>query len=231
MTDQKFLGIVGIKRAQTCFLSTFNFFLILIIFYLFSIDSYSQNSLNDPSIYYPLNVGNLWEYEALGGKGTKRVEVLEYSDKHNSYMVSTISKTGDFPPLTTKEIVEIRGAKALILASQAAFGGEFTWYSPAKILLEFPIEIGKAWVKQEISKESMQAQESCKVIDILSNYKVKGGEFKDVVKINCVLKMKAKNLPPEITTDYYYASKIGLIKEEMKNAKAPLAELTGYKIR
>lgn len=181
--------------------------------------------------YYPLKVGNTWKYQF--GEGTEKNIITEYFDRYDAYVVESIIKIGDLPPIINRELLEIRGDKILVLAVQAGLlGGEWSFKDPTEIILQYPLKIGMKW-----ESGSDEEKTSCEVVDSLS-LKTKAGEFNNVYKIKVVITCRSSVTGETKVfgkTYRYYALNVGLIKEEVISRETgavtgTLYELIEYKI-
>lgn len=199
--------------------------------FLLQISVVSRTLAEKYADYYPLKVGNMWEYQF--GEGTQKNIITKYLNRYDAYVVEIIIKMGDLPPIINRELLEMRKDKILLLATQASLlGGEWGFEDPTKVILQYPLKVGLKW-----ESGSDEERTFYEVVDSLS-LKAKAGEFDNVYKIKGVITCTS-SVSGETRvfgkTYCYYALNVGLIREEVISKETgavigTLFELIEYKI-
>lgn len=197
------------------------FLLIVICIIFFPSSIFSQNQSDELSIYYPLKVGNVWVFRGMLPEDISTHKVIEYSKKHNAYLVELELLIGKF--YQRDEIRENKVHRRRMGSNKLA--SDFI----AEVVLQSPLKEGKSWNAETDARGSGGARR--KVLGFV-NLKVAAGDFKDVCKIEYVIYKRDKRVKKEeilLRAYEYYAPKVGLIKVETSNGGL-IKELVEYKI-
>lgn len=165
--------------------------------------------------YFPLSVGNRWEYEGKGMEYASYTQEVLYRDD-NKYQVMI-----DNGGTVMANIYEISKDKIVnIYREPENYDRKNVLDRPTNlniIMLQLPIKIGNKWVSEENSYE---------IIDINTKLTVSAGTFDDCIAVKELFK---DGTAYQI---YYYKKGIGMIKSEFFSDGEDIisSELKNYKI-
>lgn len=172
-----------------------------------------EESLSD---FYPLKVGNMWEYEGKGMEYASFIQKVIFSSG-NKYQV-TIDNGGT----VVANVFEI--SKDSIVNTYRA--GES--YNNENILgmannvniilLRTPLEKGNFWISEENHYE---------IIDVAADVTVPAGEFKDCIAVKVTFKDQTSNMI------FYYKRGIGMVQSEFRTDSGDLitSKLKRYELK
>jgi len=147
--------------------------------------------------YYPLAVGNQWEYEGIGNEYASYTQKVVYS-KDDKYQVmvdngGTVSANiyvlSDESLIRTYSEAEVYDDKNILDEKE----------NMNNIMIKAPIEIGTKWESQG---------DQCEITDINATVTVPAGTFE-----NCIVIKETYNETGAFT-NYYYCKGVGLVKSE-----------------
>lgn len=165
--------------------------------------------------YYPLAVGNRWEYQGINEDDRETREVLSYNADLEQYLILVIQRFLAAPPMSSKELWEQRGKKTLFLGSNNRLFGqsEIEVFSSSYERVHEKLKVGESW----LTGTSTNCEQR-KVISVLT-VRVPAGTFDDVCKIEVQVGVRDPNrarLKKTIFRFYeYYAPGVGLVKKEL----------------
>jgi len=194
---------------------------------------YSQNIAN----YYPLEVGNTWEYITIKPPNKVVVKVKEHGILTNTYLIEKTTIINGLPPWIHFEVITKRDFGILLIgyANSLFWEESFEYIIPPKIIMQFPLEINKEW----IYISDLRGEEITYKIKRFCNIEVKAGKFSNVCNIEYLTKYwDPKNVKKDIDTlfpvNQYYAPNVGLILETIgsnsDSFSKPYLELVNYHI-
>ena len=208
-------------------------------------DIQNHDEINaDLTTYYPLKAGDKWIYSS--GTNNYRVSstktVDAYIEKYNAYLISFVNKVGISPPIESKEVVEVRDNKVLVLATQSGLDNSLEWSTTPEIRLQMPLKVGAKWAQTWIDNKDKTIMQ-CRILSF-EEYKVGASNFKNVCKVEKVTTLKSKGKVVYRSMRYeYYAPNIGIIdtvlvesssvingKAEKSNNKMSLGALVDYNL-
>jgi len=164
--------------------------------------------------YYPLAVGNQWEYEGVGNEFASYTQKVLYS-KGNKYQVmidngGTVS--ANIYVLNDESLVRIY-SEAEVYDEKNVLDQEGNMED---IIIKAPIEVGTKWESQG---------NSCEITDVDATVTVPAGTFD-----NCLV-VKVTYKESGAYSNFYYCKGVGLVKSEyIDNDFEVLSLLKSYKI-
>jgi hypothetical protein len=179
----------------------------------------SQNSNVD---YYPLKVGYEWKYKIPDKQFEEKYIVESYDNTYEAYLVKKIVKLGDLSPMTSKQLIEKRNDKVLLLGD--LIDGDWKTYS-SRVMLESNLKVGKSWKSNRNNAD--QEIDEYKVVAFTES-SVIAGSFKNVIVIEHIItgfNSETKKRQKLMTTREYYAPNVGLIRTDVQNSKNKKFEL------
>lgn len=174
-----------------------------------------EEKVDDVSVYFPMKVGNQWEYEGIGNEYAAYTQEATYN-KGNRYQVM-INNGGT----VMANIYEISKDKIINTYREAeSYTNKNVLDKKSNlniVILQLPIKVGSTWVSEENNYE---------ITDINKKVTVPAGTFEDCVAIKEVFK---EGTSYQL---YYYKRDIGLIKSEFFTEQKDVisSELKNYKI-
>lgn len=155
-----------------------------------------QESLLD---FYPVKVGNMWQYEGEGMEYASFVQKVIYSSG-NRYQV-----TADNGGTVMANVFEINKDSIVnTYRSGEAYTDANLLGKPSNlniILLQTPLEKGNFWISEENHYE---------IVDTEADVTVPAGEFKDCIAVKVTFKDQTSNMV------FYYKRGIGLVQSEFR---------------
>ncbi|HHY77022.1 MAG TPA: hypothetical protein GX498_00760 [Clostridiales bacterium] len=185
----------------------FTFILMLTVFLLTSCtqetekpgteEPQEQEEKNDIGAYYPLAVGNQWEYEGIGNEYALYTQKVVYS-KDNKYQVM-INNGGTI----TANIYVLSDDSLVRTYTEAEVYDEKNVLDEKEniedIIIKGPIEVGTKWESQGNQHE---------ITDVDATVTVPAGTFE-----NCIV-IKETYKESGAFSNYYYCKGVGLVKSE-----------------
>lgn len=156
-----------------------------------------QNSIYAQD-YFPLAVGNQWEYYFM--TGTQKTIVSKYDSATAAYYITTIIKIDDATPIVSEQIIEKRGEYILQLGYRGGLLNS-DWSMRVVPLMKLPLKIGIRWEANDGRK---------KIYEVIKkvNLYIAGINYKDIF----VIKETIYDTKPYLF-HLYYAPNVGLIKK------------------
>ena len=149
--------------------------------------------------FYPLKVGNMWEYEGEGMEYASFIQKVIFSSG-NKYQV-TIDNGGT----VVANVMEVKkNSIANTYRAGEAYNNENILNKPSNVnilLLRTPIEKGNFWISEENHYE---------IVDTSAQISVPAGEFKDCIAVKVTFKDQTSNMI------FYYKRGIGLVMSEFR---------------
>jgi hypothetical protein len=182
--------------------------------------------------YFPINVGNKWEYIMEANEEVILTEIIEVNAKSSSGVYQLSDKRTVFN-LREMESLDYYEYKNSMLLHVGSYGGLFNEgkhdvFISCPIILKFPLKIGKSWnYKTDGNKEIFLT-----VLKKHSFINTVYGNYKDVYEIE-----HKTNDGGEIFyyKSIFYACGIGMVKEEAvdkeNNTRFLLRVLKSYTIK
>ena len=198
------------------------------------IDEGNINSLNDKEShfnYFPLAVGNVWEYKNMNTAESHVVrKILSNDPESGRYYLEDILYFGSGKSITIDVIVLDKEKYLRKVASKKPYESQVTELYPADIILKYPLNIGTTW---EIEGDD---RSDFKVLGF-QDITVQAGYFSNVCKI--LETVMAMDFSLQKRTKYtelvhYYAPNVGLIKTDfvIENGEVnPYIELVSYTVQ
>lgn len=154
---------------------------------------------DDISLYYPLKVGNEWEYEGEGNEYAAYTQKVTYSkdNKHQIMVDNGGTRAANIYVIIDDSIVhtymegEVYDDKNVLDMEE----------NMNQIKIKLPIEVGNKWDSEGNSYE---------ITDISTSVTVPAGTFKDCIVIKEVYKDTTAH------SNFYYKKGVGLVKSEYK---------------
>lgn len=156
--------------------------------------------------FYPLKVGNIWEYEGDGTEYSTFVQRVVYG-KDNRYQIN-IENGGT----VMANILEVNRDNIRNTYKSGEIYNNEDFLDKKRnvniILLQTPLEKGNFWISEENHYE---------IIDTAADIAVPAGRFKDCIAVRMTFKDNTSNMI------YYYKAGIGLIQSEFRTDAGDLA--------
>lgn len=186
------------------------FFLIILISSILL-----PQSTKDHTKYFPLAVGNEWEYVTeIDGKTPLTVHWAVKDIKNNDFVLIENLYIENFKPITNEFRYAIRNSMIMITGVGGGFLNErYKPYNWGAIEFVLPLKVGSEWEYKTDQGQTVKK----KVVQWHKSISTKYGKFNDVFEIYDGL------------TDhyFYYAYGIGLIKDESINPKTGVRSVVG----
>jgi hypothetical protein len=166
--------------------------------------------------FYPLKVGNMWEYEGEGMEYASFIQKVIYSSG-NRHQV-TIDNGGTVIAVVTEERED---SIVNTYRSGEAYNNENLLGEPGNmnvILLQTPLEKGNFWISEENHYE---------IVDTEADVVVPAGEFKDCIAVKVTFKDQTSNIT------YYYKRGVGMVQSEFRTSVGDLitSKLKRYELK
>ncbi|NLM42618.1 MAG: hypothetical protein GX201_01140 [Clostridiales bacterium] len=156
-----------------------------------------QENKVDIGTYYPLAVGNQWEYEGVGNEFAEYTQKVIYS-KDNKYQVM-IDNGGTI----TANIYVLRDESLVRTYSEAEVYDEKNVLDEESnmedIIIKLPLKVGTKWESQG---------NQCEITDIDATVTVPAGTFDNCIVIKVTYKESGA------FSNLYYCKEVGLVKSE-----------------
>ena len=161
----------------------------------------SASPASGQSEYYPLKEGSVWTYKVNGNTTTITVSKFEKVGELNCAVLETRNADG---MVLASEHVAVT-AKGVLRVKFANMNAE-----PPLMFLQLPVKTPSTWeFDTKIAAENVKGKFNASAVD---EVKVPAGKFEKVVKVASE-GFKANNQP--ISIIYYFAPKVGIIKQEI----------------
>lgn len=166
--------------------------------------------------FYPLKVGNMWEYEGEGMEYASFIQKVVYSSGNRHQI--TIDNGGTVIAVVMEERED---SITNTYRSGEAYNNENLLGEPSNmnvVLLQTPLEKGNFWISEENHYE---------IIDTEADVVVPAGEFKDCIAVKVTFKDQTSNIT------YYYKKGIGMIMSEFRTSVGDLitSKLKRYELQ
>ena len=149
--------------------------------------------------FYPLEEGNMWEYEGAGMEYASFIQRVAFSSE-NRYQV-TVDNGGT----VMANVLEVRRDSIVnIYKSGEAHNNENVLNKASNvniILLQTPLREGNFWISEENHYE---------IIDTAADITVPAGTFEDCIAVRTTFKDQTSNMV------YYYKKGIGMVQSEFR---------------
>lgn len=166
--------------------------------------------------FYPLKVGNIWEYEGEGMEYASFVQRVVYSsgnkyqltiDNGGSVIANVIEVKGDSITNTYRGAEPYTGENLLNMKDNLNI-----------ILLQTPLEEGNFWISEENHYE---------IVDTDASVKVPAGEFEDCIAVKVTFKDQSSNMI------FIYKKGVGLVQSEFRTDEGDLvvSRLKRYELK
>ncbi len=177
-----------------------------------------QNSNQESDFsYFPIKVGNIWEFTNPTNDFSQKISVDEYSNE--KYIISLNNYISNLSPIKNIEVYEFQNNMLLISASQGIYDDKLKEYFSKPIKLKIPLAVNQSWDYDLNGKKY-----ECKVIKKHKSVITPYGTFKDIVEIQEKI-IDGSFIAYKFN---YYAKNIGLIKVEMSKRPESKREVIFY---
>ncbi len=174
-----------------------------------------EEKADDVSAYFPMKVGNLWEYKGTGNEYAAYTQEVLYQ-KDNKYQIM-ISNGGT----VMANVYEVSKDKIVNTYREAEnYNNKNVLNKKTNlniVMIQLPIKVGSKWTSEENNYE---------IMDINKKVIVPAGTFEDCIAVKEVFKEGSSY------QIFYYKKDIGLIKSEFFTDQQDIisSELESYKI-